>query len=139
MSEDILKFSCTVAKHVRALEEDPEIAVSVGFESAHRADGRRIRHGSLHQREARSIKADQSACSADPEITIGRLADGIDVSAEKASLSSPCIVDVLRHGSRTIECVRCNGEAETEEDSSKPAERPAPVDRSTRGDIRSSQ
>jgi hypothetical protein len=93
----ILELSFAITEQMRSVKSDPKVSFSIRHKSAHSANRRRVRKGSLNQGESKPIEADEAPLRSDPEVAIMRLADGIDGSPDESSVCSPLIVNVLRH------------------------------------------
>ena len=71
--------------------------------------------GPLELVKIQPVKTNQAFICPNPEIAIGSLCDGRYRSARPTSLSSPPIVEILRHGPSGIERRRRNSEADAGE------------------------
>ncbi len=91
----ILELPVTIKKHVWTFEDESRGSRCVGCEAAHGADRRRVRKWSLNQSEIEPVESDQTSFSPNPQIAIGRLTNGINLSSEKSFSSLPFVMYVL--------------------------------------------
>jgi hypothetical protein len=71
--------------------------------------------GSLELVKIKTVETNKAFICPNPEIAIGSLCDGRYRSARQTSLSSPRIVEILRHGPGGIDRKRRNSEAHDRE------------------------
>ena len=71
--------------------------------------------GPLELVKIQTVKTNQAFICPNPEIAIGSLCDGRYRSARPTSLSSPRVVEILRHGPGGIDRRRRNREADSRE------------------------
>ena len=71
--------------------------------------------GSLELVKIQTVETNKALICPNPEIAIGSLCDGRYGFARQTSLSSPRIVEILRHGPGGIDRRRRNSEAEARE------------------------
>jgi hypothetical protein len=67
--------------------------------------------GSLELVKIKTVETNKAFICPNPEIAIGSLCDGRYRSSRQTSLSSPRIVEILRHGPGGIDRKRRNSEA----------------------------
>jgi hypothetical protein len=91
----ILELPVMIKKHAGTFETNPEVPAGVGNEAAHGTNRRRIRKRSLDQSEIGPVESDQTSFGSNPQITIGRLADGINSSSNESFVLSPLVMYVL--------------------------------------------
>ena len=71
--------------------------------------------GPLELVKIKTVETNKASICPNPEIPIGSLCDGRYRSARPTSLSSPRVVEILRHGPSGIERRRRNSEANARE------------------------
>ena len=78
--------------------------------------------GPLELVKIQTVETNKALICPNPEIAIGSLCDGCYRSARQTSLSSPRVVEILRHGAAGIERRRRNSEADSRESSNSTPE-----------------
>src|SRR6202044_2879798 len=91
----ILKLPVMIKKHAGTFETDPEVPAGIGNEAAHGTNRRRVRKRSLNQSEFGPVESDQASFGSNPQITIGRLANGVNPSPNESFVPSPRVMYVL--------------------------------------------
>jgi hypothetical protein len=71
--------------------------------------------GQLELLKIQAVETKKAFICPNPEVAIGSLGDGRYRSARPISLSSPPVVEILRHGPSGIKRRRRNGEADARE------------------------
>jgi hypothetical protein len=84
-----------IKKHAGTFETDPEIPAGIGNEAAHGTNWRRIWKRSLNQNEIGPVESNQTSFGSNPQITIGRLANGVNPSSNKSFILAPLVMYVL--------------------------------------------
>src|ERR1700678_3640538 len=79
------------------VKKNPHVSIRVCHEIPYRADGAKIRYRSLNQSEVKTVETDQTPFGPNPEVSISRLTDCVNLSPYEPPLGSPLIVNVLRH------------------------------------------
>jgi len=115
-----------VTKDYVIFEQDPEVIARVNDECSYRANPDWIRIGQLDLVKTQAVKTNQAFICPNPEIAVGTLCDGGDRSARPPSLSSPRVVDILRHVPGGIDRERRNSEADARECGKGTPEQAAP-------------
>jgi hypothetical protein len=78
--------------------------------------------GQLELLKIHAVETNQAFIGPNPEIAIGTLCDGRYRSARPTSLSSPRVVEILRHGPSGIERARRNSEADNRDSGNRTPE-----------------
>jgi hypothetical protein len=91
----ILELPVMIKKHAGTFETNPEVPAGVDNEAAHRTNRRRVRKRSLNQSEVGPVESDETSFGSNPQITIGRLANGVNPSSNESFVPSPLVMDVL--------------------------------------------
>src|SRR4029077_10947111 len=112
---DKLEVSFFVTKDQGVLEQDPEVIAGVDDECSYRANPDGIGVSQFELLKIQAVETNKASISPNPEIAIGSLCNGRYGSARPTSLSSPRIVEILRHGPSRIERRCRNSEADARE------------------------
>src|SRR6202044_1254888 len=91
----ILKLPVMIKKHAGTFETNPEIPAGIGNEAAHGTNRRQIWKRSLNQNEIGPVESNQSSFGSNPQITIGRLANGVNPSSNKSLILAPLVMYIL--------------------------------------------
>jgi hypothetical protein len=91
----ILKLPVMIKNYAGAFETNPEIPAGIGNEAAHGTNRRRVWKRSLNQNEIGPIESNQTSFGSNPQITIGRLANGVNPSSNGSFILAPLVMYVL--------------------------------------------
>jgi hypothetical protein len=91
----VLELPVMIKKHAGTFETNPEVPARVGNEAAHGTNRRQIWKRSLNQDEIGPVESNQTSFGSNPQITIGRLANGVNPSSNKPLILAPLVMYVL--------------------------------------------
>ena len=96
MREHVLEHAVLIAQETFSIEPNPKSPFSIGNKAPHWPDQRSIGNWLLHHDKAISVKSDEATIRTNPQVSIFRLSDGVNLTPEQALFRPPFLVKVLR-------------------------------------------